>query len=54
MKQVTKQIKRNSKTTIGHLEKYRFVLEEPIETLVLAGVGLGQWTRQGRFFVVPY
>jgi len=28
-------------------------LEAPIETYVLAGVGIGQWSRQGRFFVVP-
>jgi hypothetical protein len=28
-------------------------LEAPIETHVLAGVGIGQWSRQGRFFVVP-
>jgi hypothetical protein len=28
--------------------------EAPIETHVLAGVGLGQWSRQGRFFEVPF
>ena len=39
--------------TLGHLEKYRFTLEAPIETHVLAGVGLSQRSRQSRFFEVP-
>jgi hypothetical protein len=40
-------------TSYGHLEKNRFTLEAPIETHVLAGAGLGQWFRQGRFFELP-
>jgi hypothetical protein len=42
----------NEREIQGHLEKYRFTPEAPIETHVLTGVGLGQWSRQSRFFEV--
>ena len=37
----------------GHPEKYRFAPEAALETHVLAGVGLRQWSGEGRFFELP-
>ena len=44
----------SNESIFGHHEKYRFTLEVPIETHAQAGVSIGQWSWQGRFFVVPF
>ena len=44
----------DSLISFGHLEKSRFLVDEPCETHVQAQGGSGLWIGCGQFFEVPF